>query len=72
MSPKKPCDECVVLANCTHVCDNFLQWCVVTKQVDLKCHPHYDIALISTDQISWINEQMKTYRGERIGFLFPD
>jgi hypothetical protein len=69
---RKPCDECIVLANCSHVCNSFLKWCVDTKKSNLRSHPHYKEAFISTDQIGWVNEKIKEYSSESIGFLFPD
>ena len=68
---KKPCEGCIVLSNCSHVCDNFLRWCVDRKKTNLKSHPHYNIALISMDQMNWINEKIKEYSSESIGFMFP-
>lgn len=69
---EKPCDTCIVLANCSHVCDDFLQWCVDTKKTTLNSHPHFRTALISSDQINWINKKIEKYAPATVGFLFPD
>jgi len=58
---KKPCEGCIVLSNCSHVCNNFLQWCLDRKKTNLKSHPHYNTSFISIDQMNWVNEKIKEY-----------
>jgi len=67
----KPCDLCLVLSSCSHVCDDFLQWCIDTKKINLKCHPNWSTAFITAEQINWVNEKMKTYTHESVNDLIP-
>ncbi len=69
----KPCKDCLVLANCSKVCYDFLQWIVDERKSNLEFHPHYDTARITSKQIAWLNKRVEK-RGstEGLGFLFAD
>ncbi len=68
MEIEKPCDTCIVLANCTLACKDFVVWLLKTKKTDFTSHPHFDTASISSDLVDWLSEHVDQ---DTIGLIFP-